>query len=180
MEKGRRTLYCLADNYAENKNNTLFAFCSELVMRGFGPVGHTHNGNDAVHYIHNQIAGNFVSITPAELFNNYDSAWKSERTRPTPIINELQYAWTARYRDLSDRVGGFTNVGTRDPKYVRAFKFTLNAAHLCEMQIKGSPSSPVWHGVDSAGSSRVHLFETLPIHYPQPKRPTDFKMDKRY
>jgi hypothetical protein len=54
----------MADNYNENKNNTVFAFCSELVMRGwfhtvelfYGPVGHTHNGNDGeimlvLHYL---------------------------------------------------------------------------------------------------------------------------------
>jgi len=71
----------------------------------FGPVGHTHNGNDAVHYIHNQIAGNFVSITPAELFTNYRHAWHSERTRPQPIILESQFAWTARYLGTKPCVG---------------------------------------------------------------------------
>ena len=58
--KYARTLYLVADNYSENKNNCVFAFCTELVMRGwfdeiyleFGPVGHTHNGTDAIHRIH--------------------------------------------------------------------------------------------------------------------------------
>ena len=76
-QRGGRTLVLMADNYAENKNNTLFAFCSELILRGwfdevqllFGPVGHTHNGNDAVHYTHNQIAGDQVSVTLAEFFS---------------------------------------------------------------------------------------------------------------
>src|SRR5689334_5140875 len=63
-------LFLIADNASENKNNVLFAFCTELVMRSwfrsvtlyFGPVGHTHNGNDAVHYCHNQVVGNYFSV----------------------------------------------------------------------------------------------------------------------
>ena len=151
-QKNSRTLYLLADNVAENKNNCLFAFCSELIARKwydeiqllFGPVGHTHNGNDAVHYIHNQIAGNYVSITPAELFNNYAFAWRDENKRPQPLIMETQYAWDHRYLPLQNRVSGFKNDGTKDPAYVRAFRFTLNATTgVSEMHIKGSPSSVV-------------------------------------
>jgi hypothetical protein len=157
MQKKCRKLVLMADNCAENKNNCLFAFCAELVARKwfdeieilFGPVGHTHNGNDAVHFIHNQIAGNFCSITPAELFTNFSHAWHTERTRPQPIIMETQYTWTARYLPYQNRVSGFTNTGIRDPLYVRAFRFGLNAEGICEMHIKGSPVAPVWCGVQS-------------------------------
>jgi len=61
-------------NAALNKNNTIFAYCSVgdegLVRRGATSVWASwpHNGNDAVHFVHNNIAGNFNSITPAELF----------------------------------------------------------------------------------------------------------------
>jgi len=96
-QKRCTTLYLMADNAGLNKNNTVLAFVSELVMRGwyqevqmlFGPVGHTHNGNDAVHYVHNQICGNFDSITPAELFQHYAATWKTEaataRDRGVPV-----------------------------------------------------------------------------------------------
>lgn len=92
----------------------------------FGPVGHTHNGNDAVHYIHNQIAGNYCSITPAELFQNYKYAWHKERSRPQPIIMESQFAWTERYRPKASPVVGFTNTPD-NLNYVRAFRFSLVA-----------------------------------------------------
>ena len=44
-----------------NQNNEVFAYYSDMVAAGwfdsvelrFGPVGHTHNGMDAVHKIHN-------------------------------------------------------------------------------------------------------------------------------
>ena len=57
-----RQLVLIADNYSQNKNNVNLDFLCELVMRGwydnvrmlFGPVGHTHNGIDAKHKIHNE------------------------------------------------------------------------------------------------------------------------------
>ena len=66
-----RTLILHADNFTENKNNVLLCFLCELIMRGwfdviileYGPPGHTHNGRDAVHYIHNRIAGMYYSFT---------------------------------------------------------------------------------------------------------------------
>ena len=143
----------MADNFAENKNNDMFAFADELVQRGwfqevqmlFGPVGHTHNGNDAVHYVHNQIAGNYVSITPAELFNNDKHAWPNERARPTPVIVETQWAWKERYKHCIQPVAGFTNT-KEDKAYVRAFRFAKNEDNAVEMHVKGSPSQPHWCG----------------------------------
>jgi hypothetical protein len=52
-----RTLVIIGDNYSENKCNTDFGFCSELVCYGwyddvhlmYGMPGHTHNGVDASH-----------------------------------------------------------------------------------------------------------------------------------
>jgi hypothetical protein len=128
-QKKSRKLVLMGDNCSENKNNTLFAFCTELIARKwyddiqilFGPVGHTHNGNDAIHYIHNQVVGNFVSITPTELFLNYSGAWHSEVTRPQPIIMETQFAWQDRYMRMMNRVSGFKNDGLKDRTIVRHF-----------------------------------------------------------
>jgi len=78
-QKKAPKLILMADNDSENKNNILFQFLSELVMRGwfdeiemmFGPVGHTHNGNDAVHRGHNQGISNHMSYCMAKFFQNY-------------------------------------------------------------------------------------------------------------
>ena len=122
LEKAQKVcpkLILMADNCAENKNNTLFAFLSELVLRGwfsevemlFGPVGHTHNGNDAVHHVLNNIAGNLTSVTPAEIFTNFSYSWRKAESRPQPVIMECQYAWKARYK--RHEVCGFTNRGIK-------------------------------------------------------------------
>jgi len=99
----------MADNYTENKNNILFQLLSELVMRGwfneielmFGPVGHTHNGNDAVHRWHNQGVGNHMSFCAAEFFDNYKKGFPSQATRPHPrmpvqLEREIQKPLPAR------------------------------------------------------------------------------------
>jgi len=86
-------LVLFADNYSENKNVVLLAFCCELIRHGYfskiellyGPVGHTHNGNDAVHYVHNNLVGNFESVSLPEFFKHFYAVWTSDLTRPQPI-----------------------------------------------------------------------------------------------
>ena len=170
-QKKARKLVLIGDNYSENKNNTMFAFCSELVARKwydevemlFGPVGHTHNGNDAVHYIHNQIAGNFASVTPCELFNAFPSAWHNEVTRPQPIIVETQYAWKLRYQPNINNVSG----GISNPAYVRGFRFARsNLSMAVEMMVKGSPSAPKWYGQFCGGCSRISNSQRCAVFVP--------------
>jgi hypothetical protein len=183
-----RKLVLMADNASENKNNCVFQFLTELVQRKwfdeiqllYGPVGHTHNGNDAVHYIHNQIAGNFCSITPAELFLNYHHAWHSERTRPQPIIMEAQYSWQERFAPYQNSVKGFTHT-MKDPSYVRAFRFSWSEDGIVVMHVKGSPTSTIWYGINSVpdGPGFVCL-RGIPSGYPQPKEPIKFKLPAVY
>jgi len=78
-------------------------------------------------------------------------------------------------------VSGWTNVGSRDPGYVRAFRFAMNADRVCEMHIKGSPSAISWHGVNSiAGAPGFTILTGLPSSHPLNKRPTKFKIIEEY
>ena len=112
----------LADNFAENKCNTVFAWCTCLVLAGwfdevellFGPVGHTHNGNDSVHYVHNHCAGNFNSVTLAEYLNTFVFAWEEDDTRPQPVLLDVLYDWDSYFKKHINKVQGFTN--TRSPR----------------------------------------------------------------
>lgn len=112
----------------------------------FGPVGHTHNGNDSVHHCHNNIAGNFDSITLPEFLRQFQYAWINDRTRPIPVFFEDIYDWEAFFSEYLNAVGGFTATAT-SPLYVRAIKFEVGQSGLIEMHFKGSPSSPQWRGV---------------------------------
>lgn len=174
-------LVIMADNYGENKNNYVFAFISELVLRGwftkvelyYGPVGHTHNGNDAVHYIHNQIAGNQVSITLAEFFMAFDVSWKNEHTRPQPIILDVVYDWEQYYDDHLHRIKNFTK--TRNcQSYCRAFKVERHTNGVVQMHVKGSPSDPNWYGEHGQlGNPGFTMLRTLPKKLPSIISPSE-------
>ena len=189
-QKHARKLTLMADNCATNKSNQMFAFCTELVQRGwfdevqmlFGPVGHTHNGNDAVHFIHNQIAGNYLSVTPAELFNNYKYAWPTEHTRPQPVILESQWAWKSRYKPHMNPVSGFSATQS-DPAYVRAFRFQKSPENSeVEMHIKGSPREDTpWHGQNSVvNAPGYRILKGFPENAPLRKRPQVTSIKKDY
>jgi hypothetical protein len=89
----------IADNFSENKNNTLLCFASDLVMRRwydvveflYGPPGHTHNGGDQQHQIHNEVLGNFTPPTFVHFLARFPQAWRQEHSRPTPCILDVQY-----------------------------------------------------------------------------------------
>ena len=69
MQAKARKLVLMGDNFIENKCNVLLAFCSHLIHFGwfdeiellYGPVGHTHGGNDTNHGVHNNVCANFNS-----------------------------------------------------------------------------------------------------------------------
>ena len=63
----------------------------------YGPTGHTHNGNDAVHAIHNRIAGNFTSLTLGEFQTHFQHSWRKESNIPTAVVQEVQFDWKRRY-----------------------------------------------------------------------------------
>ena len=81
----------------------------------FGPVGHTHNGNDGVHYVHNRLAGNYVSGTLAHYVNHFHHAWATDVTRPDAALLDCQYDWDKHYAIRLNKLAGFTKTST-DPK----------------------------------------------------------------
>jgi hypothetical protein len=111
-----RKLYLMADNFSENKNNVVFAFCSHLILLGwfdeiellFGPVGHTHNGNDSVHHCHNNIAGNVACVTLADFLRNFMVAWQNEQARPQPLYLDSLFDWETFYKPYIRTVKNFT------------------------------------------------------------------------
>lgn len=68
---------------------------------GYGPTGHTHNGNDAVHAIHNTVAGNFTSLTLGEFQTHFQHSWRKESNIPTAVVQEVQFDWKRRYAGTS-------------------------------------------------------------------------------
>jgi hypothetical protein len=152
-QRNARKLVLMADNASDNKNNSIFAFCCELIWTGwfdtvemyFGPVGHTHNGNDGDHFVHNQIAGNKDSVTLAEFFKGFYNSWAKDTTRPEPLILDTQYNWEQHYREHIQEVSYYSRSHTNE-SYVRAFRFHRARDSRIEMMCKGSTSAKI--GVD--------------------------------
>jgi hypothetical protein len=130
-----RICVIIGDNCAENKNNINFAFVSEVVMAGwydevmllFGPVGHTHNGIDANHRIHNRVLGRFVCPTLADMVLKYPIAWRDGDKRPTASLFLSQYDWCKHYSKVTDTISGFTKTAANGAS-AKAFRFARSSS----------------------------------------------------
>jgi hypothetical protein len=168
--RNARTLYLHADNASENKNNVFLTFLSELVHKGwydriileFGPPGHTHNGRDAVHHIHNRIAGNFFSFTLGEFKSKWIHAWRKADTMPTAVVCDVQYDLAQRYEGFPT-LSGHTNTKF-DNKAVYAFKVERGTTNNIEIQWKSKPTDSKWLGVDhQVGTPGFVLLNRIPV-----------------
>lgn len=89
-----RELVVIADNCSENRNyTTCLRWASEIVAAGwfdsvrflFGPVGHTHNGVDAIHAVHNRDLLAKEAVYLGSLFEHYADTWCSILLLPLHI-----------------------------------------------------------------------------------------------
>ena len=154
--RNARALYLQADNASLNKNNVLFQFLLELIHKQwfdeiyleYGPPGHTHNGRDAVHFIHNRIAGNFFSFTLGEFQNKWKHSWEKKGTMPDAVILDAQYDFKARYKECKPRkISGFTST-KNDLKAAYAFRFQRGKSNIIQVHWKKAASDAFWLGAD--------------------------------
>ena len=104
----------------------------------FGPRGHTHNGQDANHKIHNNECENFNSVTLAEFFTTFTHAWKDPDARPQPVVMETLYDWDAYYAPHMNFVSGVMS-NKHCALYVRAVKLSVGEVGLLKWFTKGLP-----------------------------------------
>ena len=136
-----RRVTLVADNFSENKNNTLLAFCSHLVVLGwfdeivlaYGPPGHTHNGGDKQHQIHNEVLGNFTCVTFVHWLTRWNQAWRQEHSRPIPAVLDVQYNFDMYYRNHLDPIAGYTKTAA-DSAIVRGFRIARSANGVVTVQ----------------------------------------------
>ena len=101
-----RDAIIIGDNYNENRNITNMCFASEVVMAGwydsitflYGLLGHTHNGGDRDHRMHNQLVGKHYSNTLVEWIRKFPDGWPRAGTRPGVAFIDHQYDWDAYYK----------------------------------------------------------------------------------
>jgi hypothetical protein len=171
-----RTMVCVADNYSENKNNELLAWASELIAEGlydevqlvYGPVGHTHNGVDAVHETHNNKVGNQTSGDLGEFVHNFVWGFPTELSRPRVSVLDTMYDWKAYYRPSLrlDGLSGFTKT-KNDEITVRGFKIYRNQDGVPEVRWKRDPAiESAWRGADGGAGTGFNVIKHFPTGQP--------------
>jgi len=184
-----REVSLIADSCSQNKNNTLLAFCTHLIIKNwfdsiellFGPVGHTHNGVDHQHQIHNEILGNFTSLNFVELVARFEQAWSMEHARPIPVVLDEQLDWENYYKPFMQPIGGHTNT-PKDPVGVRGFRICRGRRGVVEVLWKThAESSGKWRGADgNEGSPGFAILRGVPAGEPKVIPPATTIMDLKY
>jgi hypothetical protein len=150
-----RKLVMIFDNASDNKNNINLAFASHLIAKGwydeiqilYGPVGHTHNGIDAAHKIHNQGLGRYFSSTLVEWVNKYPQAWRNTPRIPKPAICDIQLDWTGLYTPVIDKIAGCWKTA-KNPGVAQGFKICRDDTNNISVKWRsGCALSDPWLGV---------------------------------
>ena len=184
--KARRIVF-VADNAGENKNNELLAWATELVSLKlfdeveflFGEVGHTHNGVDAAHKIHNADVGKVFSGDIGHFVYNYDVAF--HKNVPNASILTQVYDFKRYYAEHMNRLAGFTKT-PQDPAIVRGWKVMRNAKNKVEIRWKVDPAlEEHWRGVlGDEHSPGFQILKSVPTTFPQLAQPSKEILSAEY
>lgn len=186
-----RKLVLIGDNYSENKNNVVLDFLNELVVMGiydevqllYGPVGHTHNGIDAKHKVHNVDLGRMCAGTFGEWVLHFDDAFAEADTRPTAMVLDAQWNWVRRYKRVSNPLSGFTNTAA-DPQQVHAWQVLKDDDGIVRLRWKQSAGlDSDFRGVDGVAGTRgfVKLHGRVSSRQSlQPIKPADRLFDVKF
>ena len=134
----------------------------------FGEVGHTHNGGDVVHKIHNQDLGGLFSADFGHLVWNYPKAWHYERNRPVPSVLDKMFDWKGWLTPNMRKLSGYTKTSF-DPYSVRGWQVSKSKkTGVTVVKWKMDPAiEPEWRGIDGRFDSEgMHLFTALPQGLP--------------
>ena len=182
-----RKIVFVADNASENKNNELLAWATDLVLTGlfdeveflFGEVGHTHNGVDACHKIHNADVGKVMSGDIGHFVHNYNVAYV--KNIPQASILTQVYDFKRYYAPHMRKISGFTKTET-DPAIVRGWKVMRSATNDVEIRWKLDPGQdPFWKGMDgTATGAGFRIYATHPANFPEPVAPQEEILKPEY
>jgi hypothetical protein len=174
QHKARR-LILIADNYSENKNNTLLAWMSDLVANKwfddveclFGEVGHTHSGDDATHNIHNNPCGNHESADLGQFIFNYGKTF-SESTCPRAHVLDVVYDWTSYYKPfMNPSLSGFSKT-QNDVYSTRGFRASRAKDNTVHLQWKVDPAmDKEWRGKDGYPGLGFYLLKKASTGFPE-------------
>lgn len=172
-----RKLICIADSASENKNNTLFAYFTDMVNQRwfdevvllFGPVGHTHNGVDALHKIHNQNVAAAFSGDLGHLVQNYPSGFSTAGNGiPNASILGKTVDWISYYENCVRYISGFKK-SLNDPVAVRGFRIARETDGTVQLKWKRDPALETeWRGRNGcANTPGFYMLKQTPEGLPK-------------
>ena len=157
----------------------------DIIDIEFGPVGHTHNGADAVHRIHNVMCGSYVSMTLGNFINTFEHGFRKEGSRPAACVLDVQYNWKQRYAvpGISERLAGFTKT-TSNGATVSMFRIHHrpheSSGHV-EVVWKRDTLDSQWRGENGEfGTHGFVLLRRLPEGAPRVVPGSKATMKKKY
>ena len=114
----------------------------------YGPVGHTHNGVDATHHLHNNHVGGQTSGDLGHFVKNYKWGFPDKDKRPAASLLDTVYDWKKYYGPALRKLGGFTNT-KNDPLSVRGWNIMKDDEATVEVRWKMDPAlEKDWRGQD--------------------------------
>jgi hypothetical protein len=136
----------------------------------FGEVGHTHNGVDAAHCIHNERVGSMMSGDIGHFVHNYK--WGFLKNVPHASVLMEVYDFKSYYAGHLRTLSGFTKT-PKDPSIVRGFKVFRNEDGEVELRWKADPAmEEEWRGENGLPGTRGYIiFASLPSGIPQTVKP---------
>jgi len=181
-----RDVTCIADNYTENKCNTVLAFGCLLVSKNwfdtikfvYGPVGHTHGGQDRNHNIlNNHVLGGHQVGTLGHIACLSKDAWSEQRLVPEHVVNEAMYDWDKYFgNSILDGISGCWKT-PRNEEAVHAFLIKRGTHGVVEVRWKPDAATGDWLGVGGrAGDAGFRLLKSIPRGVPDiipPKNTTN-------
>ena len=99
-------------------------------------MGHTHNGVDACHTIHNADVGKVMSGDIGHFVHNYDVAYTKNIANASILTNV--YDFKTYYAKHMRKLAGFTKT-EHDQAIVRGWKIMRNAKNAVEIRWKLDP-----------------------------------------
>ena len=187
-----RTCVFIGDNYSENKNLEDLALAFVLIGKGyydevlflFGPVGHTHNGVDADHKIHNQNCGAYTLCTLADLVNTFSQCWHDAAVsdRPSAAILQHQYNWKKWFKPDLQRLTGYVKTAN-NPHAIHAFRIRRHPSkRTIELHFQQTASlSGRWLGLGGQPDAEgFRLLRKCPSSVPELVVPRPFMKKETY
>jgi len=99
-----------------------------------------NNNKGKKNHIHNVCLALYFAATLVTWIKNFPKAWLQGKTRPEPLLCNVQYDFDNYFAKYMDALGGFSRT-TKDTAYVRGFRFAKDRDGVVRCKISADPGN---------------------------------------